>query len=319
MTSQPTGWIPPDQRTSEQAELDAEIKSQFLRPFGDAGPQAKPINAGDEYCLYKAFAGNVPHYAWQATGSCVGAGGYNALLTLQHVEIVLNGEAESPDRLFWPFTYGVSRRLAGFKKRGDGSFGSSWFKAIREFGMPPASESGLPSYADRNGWLWLGSDTENEWSYNPKLEDQYDEFAANHPIRAGSQVKSIEELDAALTNGYPCTIASDYGTKTIREKDGLMVARWDDSWAHQMFLDAVKNVSGNKYYRCGNNWGPDAHPSPSDNSPAGGFWIPENSMAKNLGQRYTECYALSGFDGFPVSDDIFWSLLEQWWKSMMEV
>lgn len=313
-----TGWIPPDQRTSEQKEIDERIKDELLQPFGAAGPAAKSIGEGDEFCLYKAFGGQVPGYAWQTTGSCVGAGGYNALITLQHVEIVLQGESEETGKLFWPFTYGVSRRLGGMRRKGEGSFGSTWFKAIKEYGMPPLDSPGLPQYEDRQGWIMLDSDTEIDWSYDLELEDQYDEHAAKHPIKGGSRITSIEELDAALTNGYPCTIASMYGTRSIREKDGLMVAKWDDEWAHQMWYDAVVKKNGTKYYHWGNNWGPDAHPSPVfEGVPQGGFWSPERDVARNLRRGDTECCALSMFEGFPSQGDDFWTKMIDFYLQLM--
>ena len=244
--------------------------------------------------------------------NCVWAGGTSALRTLQKIEIVEKGEIEVFAPLFTLFAYEASRREGGMRRRGDGSFGSSFFNALVKHGVPRHDHSGLPQPSTRQGWVWYGSDTEFDWSYDPDKHEEWRDKAQEHrlfPVGGLTQVDSIEELDAALTDLRPCTIASMYGTKTIREKDGLMVARWNDEWAHQMFLDGVKKINGNKYYRCGNNWGPDAHPAPTDDSPAGGFWIPESDMAKNLDKRYTECFALSGLQGIQPRGDEIWNIL----------
>lgn len=314
-----TGWIPPDQRTKEQTELDEKIKSEMLPAFGSVGPKAKPIGEGDEFCQYRAFGNEQPPYAWQSTGSCVRAGGHGAIITTNKVEIV-GGEAEVFHEFFTLFSYEVSRWLGGFKKQGDGSFGSSFFKAVVDYGMPRSDHPGLPQPQTRQGWRYFPESVEYEWSFNPEFRQEWVDEAAEHklvPVKSLAQVRDMDELDAALTNGYTVTWASMYGTKTIREKDGLMVSKRDDSWAHQRFCDALKKINGTKYYRFPNSWGPDAHPKPTDDSPAGGFWQTEKEVADDLSDRDTEVFAISGVQGVPARDDQFWVLMDLWWKQMM--
>ena len=307
------GWIPPDQRTKEQNELHEKVMAELITPFTSV--RSKPINVGDRYPLWKVFegrSGGVAPYINQTTGSCVGAGGYNALMTLQMVEIITGQEAEKFELLWWPYTYGVSRRLGGMTRKGEGSFGSSWFKAIKEFGMPKLSAPGLPGYQERGSWLFLDRSTELNWSYSPKLEDQYDEYALEHPIEGGFEITSIEQLDAALTNGYACTVASsEWGTRSSRNVDGWAVANWDDRWAHQQFIDEVCYPSSKtgKLYRIGNNWGPDAHPSPTQGEPAGGYYVTEKHMDKIVRGRHAETFALAKFKGIPTERQDIWDII----------
>ena len=64
-----------------------------------------------------------------------------------------------------------------------------------------------------------------------------------------------------------------------------------------------------KLYRIGNNWGPHAHPQPTQGEPAGGYYVEEKDMAKILKHRYAECFALSALEGIPAREDDFWNML----------
>ena len=320
MITYPTGWIPPNERTKEQVEIDEKIKAEMIPPFGSVGPVAKPTGEGDEFCLYRAFGGKQPPYAYQSTGSCVRAGGHNAIITTNQFEIAVNGEAEEFHEFFTLYSYEVSRWLGGMNSRGDGSFGSTFFKAVVEYGMPRSDYEGLPKPRDQQGWRYFPESVEYDWSYNPKFRKEWADEAEEHkviPVKSFGQISSMEELDAALTNGYAVTWASNYGSSDIREKDGLMVARRNTSWAHQRFCDAVVKRNGTKYYRFPNSWGPDAHPKPVFDCPAGGFWQTAKEVADDLREPYTEVFAISGVQGVPARDDGSWELLEKWWIMMM--
>ena len=320
------GWIRPEDRTSSQTEAHEQCKSELIRTFGASGLSGQPVNKGDRYPLWKVFEalpGKKAPYVNQTTGSCVGAGGYNALMTLMMVEIVTKKEPEKWNLLWWPFTYEVSRSLAGFHSKGEGSLGTTWFKAIKDFGMPRADYPGLPKYQQRNGWLYLDESIELKWSYNPELRDEWDEEAMEHPIEGGLEVRSIEELDAALTSGYPCTIASGiWGTRSSEDLDGWMVAKWNDRWSHQQYIDEVVYPSSKtgKLYRIGNNWNETAHPRPTMGEPAGGYYVREKHMAKILEDKDCECFMLSDFTGIKeeprdIWDTILNSLLEEIFSS----
>ena len=56
-----------------------------------------------------------------------------------------------------------------------------------------------------------------------------------------------------------------------------------------------------------NSWGPDAH-GPQLDGPAGGGWIRGAALARELRDDGCECFAFSGFAGFPAKK-IIWDLL----------
>lgn len=240
--------------------------------------------------------------------NCVGAAGYSAMLTLMGVEIAL-GEAEEFQQIFWPWTYGQSRRLGGLRGRGEGSFGSAYFKAVRECGhlaVRDGEKLNLPKFRTVSGWLQLDREGELRFSDGAAFAGApYDELGRKHLVNTGSRATTVQALLGLLQSGYPCTIASMFGTRTITPRGNgenrVNIAQWDDRWAHQMFIDeAWKNPELGWVFRIGNNWGPHVHPAPANDSPVGGFYMDERTMARVLAARETEVFGLGGLSGFPV-------------------
>ena len=298
------GWIPPSQRTKEQTELDEAVKSsmpKFALPVKDEGRY--PLHRLAEKGLNRK-----PQYAHQVTGSCVGAAGYSCTLTLMGVEIAL-GEAEEFQQIFWPWTYGQSRRLGGLNGRGEGSFGSAYFKAARECGYLAVSEGAdlaLPQFRTVDGWLQLTREDELKYSNGAAFAGEpYASRAKKHLVNTGAQARTVSDALGLLQSGYPLTMASMFGTRTITPQGNgenrVNVARWDDSWAHQMFVDeAWKNPELGWIFRVGNNWGSGAHPAPVNDSPPGGFYITEATLEKNLKSGDCELFGFGGLAGFPA-------------------
>jgi hypothetical protein len=242
--------------------------------------------------------------------NCVGAGGGNMLRTLARVEIA-TGDPEEWHEIWWPYTYGQSRRLGGMNGQGEGSVGSAWAKAIVDCGIfsyeeGAASGRKLEEFHDVQGWLQLSRSTEMEWSDGgAKNIDPWKPLALKHPVKTASPIGSVEEAKAAIQNGYPLTIASNFGTRTIRPQGtpAVNVAEWDATWPHQMYLDeAWDHPSLGLIFRDGNNWGPDAHPAPTQGEPPGGFYYTAATLKKILSYWGTECFAFSAFTGFVVRE-----------------
>ena len=303
------GWIPPDARTPQQAGIDAAIRAALPRFTIRGRFTAKERR----YPLWQAAVtlfGRHLKYNWQQTGSCVGAGGGNMAKTAQCVEIVLKREPKEYRELWWPYTYGRSRFLAGIGGRGEGSIGSAWAKAATTaaggfFEIDPTGFPDLPDYKEQDGWLVQPAKVELEWSDGGAISDQWVRLGSTRLFHTAAQMRSAEDCAEALMNGYPITQASMFGFSNPRVKGSqfpIRVAEWNGQWSHQTYIDEVwdhPELNG-LYFRWGNNWGPTAHGKPTGDEPPGGVYI----SARTLDQicRTGEVYAFSAFDGFPARD-----------------
>jgi hypothetical protein len=299
------GWIPPDERTREQSAINDRIVSGMprfhIRGHFTAAERRYPLwRAG------KTLLGKFLPYVWQQTGSCVGAGGGNMQMTGMSVEIVLHSEVEEFKVPWWLFAYGRSRYRGGMNGQGEGSFGSAWAEAITKdgsFEIDPEGAPDLPDYKVQDGWIVQPAKTEMQWSDGGRVQDVWLKLGVKHLFRTAAVMKSAQDCAEALMNGYALTLASNFGIRPMVPSPtgdpAVRLATWNGSWAHQMFSDEYwDHPSLGEIFRIGNNWGPDAHGSPTGEEPPGGFYI----RAKTMDQicRNGEVYAFSGFDGFPA-------------------
>jgi hypothetical protein len=302
------GWVPFEDRTPEQNAAHDMAVAQM--PVFDIVGTYK---AGEHAKLYEArqkVSGKQdPPYIWQSTGSCVGAGGANFLMTLRDVEITL-GEMEESKPFWWLFTYGESREIAGMRGKGDGSFGSAWAKAITQRGIFSAdADSSLPKFKEREGWYYLDQGIEYEWSDGAAIPSKYNELGKEHLVKTMAPIKSAEDAAKALQNGYPLTIAGMFGTRGARVQGDppVLIAEWDGSWSHQMFVDAWwDHPTLGEIFRQPNNWGPNAHGKDPCGAPAGGFWIKKATFDREC--RNGEVFAGSAFNGFPARS-LWWDIV----------
>jgi hypothetical protein len=304
------GWIPPEARTAAENATNTTLLAS-LPIFQIQGPYKADKRRVALWEARQKIAGSKePPYINQSTGSCVGAGGGNALLTLRDVEIALGGKLAEPEMIWWLYTYGESRQIAGMGGRGDGSTGTAWAKAITTKGTFAASQPGLPPFQMRNGWYYLDPGTERQWSDGQMEPARWDPLAAKHLVKTAAPCRSADDVAAAIQNGYPCTIAGMFGTRGPRLAGGdhpVLLAEWDGSWAHQMFLDEWwDHPTLGEIFRNPNNWGPDAHGNPPDGSPRGGFHITRACLERRCKQG--EVFALSAFEGFPARE-LDWAIL----------
>lgn len=306
------GWIPPHKRTPAQNRIDEEIRKSLPR-FTLRGRFAADKR---RYCLWKAhvtLTGKFHRYNWQQTGSCVGAGGDNALKTLQAVEIVLKGERERMLDNWWLYAYGRSRHHAGMRGQGEGSVGSAWAKAINTdgfFEIDPDGEPDLPDYQDREDWIVQPSRTEMQWSDGGRIAENWLRLGRKRRVKTVSRIRNKDEAFEAVANGYPLTQASNFGfsrPKVKGTKNPIRVAEWNGKWSHQTFIDEAwdhEELSG-IYFHWGNNWGPDAHGPPTGDEPPGGVYIHESIVDRLC--KEGEVYALSDQDGYPARE-LNWSM-----------
>lgn len=240
---------------------------------------------------------NVP----QEIGDCVSWGAANAVNYLQAVQLTRG----LPDLFEFapadpPYIYGTSRVVVGGKHgsrfRGDGSVGAYAAEALRDCGCLKATHPQCPPYAGSRAKEW-GDKGPPEWARDA---------AKRYTVESIAQLKTADDIRDAVCHGFPVTVASDWGTKTIRPRDGRNVASHDGLWPHQMCCLGFDGSGREPYWYLLNSWGPNAHPAPLQGEPPGGFWIDRKSM--NYIASQGDCWALSGFDGFPA-EELDWDQL----------
>jgi len=303
----PCGWIPFEDRTAVMNANHERIVA------GMAAFPANELYRGDDgrVCLWQAgvqLFGKFLKYNFQTTGSCVGAGGGNMAKNLMAVEIAIGNEPEEYKELWWPFTYGRSRFRSGMTSPGEGSLGSAYAEAAIKDGYLAVDEKdGLPAFSEEDGWLKLSKSVELSWSDGDARQSlDCMDVARKHLIGAAARLRNAQEWKAALQNGYPVTLASNFGTTGIRKRGNpaVNIGDWNASWAHQMSSsEAWDHPDLGLILLIQNNWGPEAHPAPTQGEPPGGFYILEKTADRICASG--EVYAFSGFNGF-VSRTIPW-------------
>jgi hypothetical protein len=250
-------------------------------------------NHGANVRLWKSLRelhqGNDPEFPPQAIGDCTAQGAAYAVCVLQAVQIVERCEIADWKRAHVPYIYGAARKLVGNGQlRGqDGGLGVWAAEAVRRHGVLPEGPK-TPKYSATIARQW-GNSGPPKWAI---------ELGERNLVKTIARVESADAVREAICNGYPVTVASNWGTQRYRQVDGRIVAAGDAEWSHQMCLDGYDGSGSQPWYHVRNSWGPDAHPRPIDDSPAGGFWISTRDVERMVSAG--DSYAFSAFDGFPL-------------------
>lgn len=296
------GLIESERRSLERKAFDAAFLAQ-LPDFKISGSWAPK----ERVALWKVGAqlfGRHLRYNWQTTGSCVGAGGDNALKTVMAVEIVM-GDFEEFRTLWWPYTYGRSRFRMGDRGPGEGSTGETWGEAILEDGSIAIEEAGnVPAFTEERGWIKLSRATELSWSDGDAPQTlALMPVAKQHIVKTMAKANSHADVLAGLDNGYTATQASNFGFRqmvpTPRGNPAVRMVSWDGSWSHQTYIDEYWNhPTEGLIFRWGNNWGPDAHGPALADEPDSSVYITAATLDK-ICQRGT-VLILSPYNGYPA-------------------
>jgi len=248
-----------------------------------------------EFALEVNGGKHLPNPA-QQIGDCVAQGSARAINYLSCVQISQRKAFEPPQEYhpaFPPYIYGISRVQIGKGRiHGDGSVGAWAAEGVRVYGVLSADVENVPAYSGRVAEAW--------GKRGPP--EEFIEIARQHPVKTVSPVRSAEEVRDAICNGYPVTIASNWGGR-MKPKivDGRLVNERRGTWNHQMCIIGYDGQTGREpYYYVLNSWGEKAHGAPPDGSPPGGFWIREKDVEYIV--RQGDSFAYSNFEGFPSQE-----------------
>lgn len=301
------GWIPFGERTKEQHEAhEAAVASmpEFKIVGATDAPDKIVLTDMWKIDMVKATLGYAFPRIHQLTGSCVGAGGGNAAFTLISIEVARLGDPETIIIPFWLYPYGKSRQMAGMRGRGEGSMGSTFAKAVVQYGMPSATLPGMPSFKNSDGLTW-SEDVEYQWSDGAAAPASVAEEGRKHLIKSASELRSVDDIVSAIRNGYPVTWAcSRYiGRPRVSGRTNpTLVGTLDTSGGHQTSLQGVwEHPEHGLLIKNQNNWPAQAYPQDPDESATDcSCWQPADDLAKYLRSGDAECYALSQYDGYPA-------------------
>ena len=235
----------------------------------------------------------------QLIGDCVGAGAKQAIDYAQYVDVYLHGADITPRPSYLAYHYAVGRNAPecgnGRLNRGrdpwSGSVGSWQAEALKKYGWIPQDTPGLKPYS---------SSVIKRWAVRMPAQ-KYLDLGKHHRVKTIALARTPEDVRDAICNGYPVTIASDWGGMMRPPvKYGCLVNRLVAKWLHQMAIVGYDGTGPVPLWYVLNSWGPKAHGTPPDDAPAGGFWIERRDMAYIVAQG--DSWILSQVEGFPSND-----------------
>lgn len=307
------GFITKDERTPTQAMNHALAEERMPR---FAIPPTRSLSKGEKVMLTKAWAdpGVVSQVGFvfprfhQLTGSCVGAGGGQALFTLIAIQALLTDGATMAMIPWWPFSYGKSRLRMGDHGQGEGSLGSTFAEAIVKDGVVAATEQGLPQFKNEDG-LVLTETLEMQWSDGDSdTVMRYDTIAKTHPMGAAAPCNTVADIHASIINGYPCSFACNnyIGNASIvgEGEDACVVGKWNGRGGHQQSVHAIwEHPNLGPLYGVMNNWPGSTYPKDPAGFPICGCWVKETDVtaAMHMGG---EVYAFSHLSWFPAQPKV---------------
>jgi len=271
-----TGWIDDPARVP--------LAATFAPPLARVAPRL--IGADENVYLYKAWKealGDYPPYVAQQIGDCTSFGSGHAVDLLQCVEIVIGDQPLIYHETCTEFIYGCGREIAGMLGGGDGCYGTAVAKALVDVGAIPRTLIG--AYEGRRAKEWGAR------GVPPELKTTASDFK----VGSAAMLTTLDELDAALANGYPSAGGFSQGFTMRRDQHGC--CQQSGRWGHEQCCIGRRRRNGRREYLLGQSWGPNVPDGPlTDDQPDFSFWIDETAMASILSQR--DFLAFSKFPGF---------------------
>lgn len=252
------------------------------------------LGSGDgEFCLLwkclEQVRGSFP-IRRQTIGDCVSQGYATCSDVLQAVEIVLKGERQRWNNITATEpNYGHARKTIGRGRlSGDGCVGAWMAKSYEQAGVVARGVYGdidLRRYSGKRAREYGKRGCPA--SLRPHMRKQL--------VRTISLVRTYEEAEAAIWNGYPVAVASRVGFSKRRDRDGF--SRRSGSWAHLMCYIGARRGRNPGLLQM-NSWGPNWNSGPLVNQPEGSFWTHPEDVERQL--RMNDTFACSQHDGYPA-------------------
>lgn len=314
----PLGWIPFHARTGEMDDAHNAALAK-MRPFAaiegtapDPGPYVNLMETWKHPSVVAALGFEFPGIH-QLTGSCVGAGGGNAIFTLAAIEVLLKNDPEQIILPFWLHPYGISRKLIGERTEGEGSLGSAFAEAAK-LGCYSQTEPGLPPFEQNDGLVW-GERTEMKWSNGVAIPQEWVSLALKHPVKSTTPVKSAADGRNKIRNLYPLTFASPWymnpGSEKLQgSKEPCMVGSLSGNGGHQTTILAVWDHSelGLLFLNV-NQWGLKVYKTDPKTGLGCATWMTERDFEKVARSGDGEIYDFSQYDGYPAQTKPWSSIL----------
>jgi hypothetical protein len=288
------GWV------NDPAAIKASVERNTPMVFA-ATPAGKAAQSADaDVYLWRAVrkaagkgetANWYPNVNQKDVGCCVGCGWKHATDVCAAVQVA-NGRAEEWKPVSVEVIYGGSRvEVGGGQIQGDGSLGAwanEWVSKkggvaeMRKYDSADLSAFD-PNRARSFGRSGVPADIEAE--------------AKTHPVKGTALVKTWQDVDRAIRQGYPVAVCSDQGFTMTRDAQGFGIPQ--GQWAHCMSFIAVRGGSRPGAF-CLNSWGDTAHTGPKypADMPVAGFWVDAKTVEKMVGMG--DSYALADLQGFPA-------------------
>jgi hypothetical protein len=252
------------------------LAATFCKPLAQTAPHLMAVAAEDNVYLYKAWKdalGAYPNYVAQQIGDCTSFGSGHAIDLLQCVEIVLGHEATAWLEVCTEAIYGIGREIAGMLGGGDGCYGVAVAKALTDVGS--TTRKAVGAYSGQRAKQWGG---------RGGVPQAVKETLSPFKVKSAALITTLDELDAALSNGYSSAGGFSQGFSMTRDSNGM--CRQSGRWGHEVMCAAKRVRDGRREYMLCQSWGRNvpSGPTPED-MPDFGFWISGESMADILGQR----------------------------------
>jgi len=316
------GWIPPNQRTAAQASAHATAMGVTVA-HALLAPTFAPGQFVKLYDFWKAKevvdeAGLTFNRVHQLTGSCVWAGGTNAVFSSIAAQRMAS---DNPIQAFLPFTlgnYAMSRHYMGDDGRGEGSLGSTFARSLTKDGLTKwdPTVTGIPQFNQKDGVAVASSSVELNWSsYNNPLLPPVLTASAPHTFGSATPATSAQDVKALIANGYGVTFAcNNYigGAKVEGSgADACLIGYWDSYGPHQQSIHAYwEHPQFGPLYWAQNNWPGNTYPADPAGGPVCGCWVREAKVDWAMKNLDSEVFGLSSLNWFPAQPKVFtWAMI----------